>query len=202
MASKPAHIEPDDLDPADTDPIGNDPVHLDDYRPVPQRRARHDGWTAERQRTFLSTLAETGCISEACTRAGVASRSAYRLRQRPDAAEFARAWDQALRLATVRLTTVAYERAVRGSVKEFWREDQLVAQTRTPSDRLLIFLLGHLLPRADGPSRLDAFDATVATIRAGFPAALDALADHPMEMVEIESRDFFPPPPGDAREDW
>jgi hypothetical protein len=28
-------------------------------------RARHDGWTADRQCGFLRTLAETGCISEA-----------------------------------------------------------------------------------------------------------------------------------------
>ena len=66
-----------------------EPANLADYRPVPQTRVRHDGWTAERQRTFLTVLAETGCISDACCLAGVSSRSAYRLRQRPDAAHFA-----------------------------------------------------------------------------------------------------------------
>lgn len=39
---------------------------LADYVPVVLRRMRHDGWTAERQRTFLTALAETGCISESC----------------------------------------------------------------------------------------------------------------------------------------
>ena len=185
-----------------TAPKPEEPANLADYRPVPQSKARHDGWTAERQRTFLTVLAETGCISEACMLAGVSSRSAYRLRQRGDAAAFANAWDQALRLATLRLTTVAYERAVRGTVREFWKEGELVAMTRNPSDKLLTFLLGHLLPRGSQPSRLDSFDATIAEVRTGFPAALDRLTDHEVEMVPINSRDFFPPVPGDPTEDW
>jgi hypothetical protein len=178
-----------------------EPVTLADYRPVPQAKARHDGWTAERQRTFLTVLAETGCISQACEEAGVSSRSAYRLRQRSDATAFANAWDQALRLATLRLTTVAFERAVRGTVREFWRGGELVATTRNPSDKLLTFLLSHLLPRGEGPSRLDTFDATIAEVRSAFPASLDRLTDHEVPTVPITSRDFFPTAPGDPREE-
>ena len=177
------------------------PAFLADYRPVVGQRTRHDGWTAERQRTFLTVLAETGCISEACSEAGVSSRSAYRLRQLPHAKAFAEAWDLALRLATVRLIAAAYERALRGTVREFWREGELVAQTRTPSDKLLTFLLGHLLPSASAPSKLDMFDQGVATIRDGFPARLARLIDEPVEMVPIQSRDFFPACPGDPTED-
>ena len=183
-------------------PAAEPPAFLADYRPVPRQRARHDGWTAERQRAFLTVLAETGCISEACGEAGVSSRSAYRLRQLPHAKDFADAWDTALRLATVRLVATAYERALRGTVREHWREGELVATTRAPSDRLLTFLLGHLLPSANTPSRLDAFDASVATVRDGFPARLARLVDEPVEMVPVESRDFFPAAPGDPREDW
>lgn len=87
MASKPK--------PTDPTPSGA-PVALADYRPVTGQRTRHDGWTAERQRIFLTVLAETGCISEACTNAGVSSRSAYRLRQRADAAAFANECSSAL----------------------------------------------------------------------------------------------------------
>lgn len=173
-----------------------DPTLLADYRPVRLKRTRSDGWTAERQRKFLIALAETGSISEACGGAGVSSRSAYRLRQRADAKSFAEAWDRALRLATIRLTTVAFERALKGTVRELWKDDHLIGTTRTPSDRMLMFLLQHLLPRVNAPSRLDAFDATVADIRAGFPAALDALTDHDVEMVPLHSRDFFPDAPG------
>jgi len=204
MATKLRDIADDDLTPAAPDPapasLPTEPAQLADYRPVTVR-ARHDGWTAERQRTFLTLLAETGSISEACIHAGVSSRSAYKLRQRPDATAFAKAWGEALRLATLRLTTIAFERAVKGTVREFWREGTCVAETRSPSDKLLMFLLSNLLPRADAPSRLDTFDGTVAEIGARFPASLAALADHDMEMVPIESRDFFPAPPGDRDED-
>lgn len=174
---------------------------LTGYQPFERRRVRHDGWTAERQREFLTVLAETGSVSQACRDAGVSSRSAYRLRQHPDAAAFAAAWDQALRLAVLRLTSIAYERAINGTVREYWRNGELVAETRTPSDRLMVFLLGHLLPRGDKPSRMDGFDQAVAEARDGFPAALDRLVDHDMPMVPLESRDFFASAPGYREED-
>ena len=168
--------------------------------PVPVR-VRHDGWTAERQRAFLTVLAETGSITHACIDAGVSSRSAYRLRARPDAAAFAEAWDQALKIATVRLTTLAFERATRGTVREYWRHGELVAQTRQPSDRLLVFLLQHLLPAGRQGERWTGFEALQDAARGGFPDALARLADHPVAMVPIDSRDFFPPAPGDQSED-
>lgn len=180
----------------------SEPAFLADYRPVERARVRHDGWTVERQRIFLVVLAETGCISEACGQAGVSSRSAYRLRQHPDAKAFADAWDQALRLATLRLTTIAFERAVKGTVREFWRQGERVGETRAPSDKLLMYLLTQLLPRGAEPSRLDAFDKTLAEVRGNFPATLDQLTDQAVEMVPIVSRDFFPAPPGDPNEDW
>lgn len=71
MASKPKPTDPTAA------PLSSDePVALADYRPVTGQRTRHDGWTAERQRIFLTALAETGCISEACGLAGVSSRCA------------------------------------------------------------------------------------------------------------------------------
>ena len=57
------------------------------FAPVPVR-ARHDGWTVDRQRTFIAALAETGCVSEACGEVGITARSAYRLRAHPGAAAF------------------------------------------------------------------------------------------------------------------
>ena len=166
-------------------------------QPVPVR-TRHDGWTAARQRTFLMLLAETGSVSLACVEAGVSSRSAYRLRARPDATAFAEAWDQALKLATVRLTTLAFERATRGTVREYWKEDHLVATTRTPSDRLLVFLLQHLLPTGREGERWSGFEAMTDAARTRFPHTLARLTDNPFEMVPIDSRDVFAAPLGDA----
>ena len=178
------------------DPAGAQP----DFTPVPVR-IRKDGWTAARQRIFLTVLSESGSISLACQEAGVSSRSAYRLRARPDAAGFTKAWDDALRLATARLTAIAFERATVGTVREVWKNGELQMQTREPSDRILVFLLQHLLPAGRAGERWTGFEAMAVEARAGFPATLAALDDHPCEMVPLQSRDFFPPCPGDRTED-
>lgn len=171
-----------------------------DFARVPVK-PRHNGWTAERQRTFLTVLAETGSIREACIHAGVSSRSAYRLRARPDAASFAAAWDLALKLATARLTALAFERTTAGTVRETWRNGELVSQSRAPSDKLLMFLLQHLLPAGRPGERWSGLEAMAGDARSGFPALLDALTDHDAPMVPIEHRDFFPEAPGDMGED-
>ena len=77
------------------------PNTADSYIPVPLA-PRRNGWTAERQRVFLAALAETGSVALASARAGMAKRSAYRLRARPDAAAFADRWDAALHIARAR----------------------------------------------------------------------------------------------------
>lgn len=173
---------------------------LADYQPA-QLRPRHDGWTAERQRRFLTVLAETGSISMACARAGVSSRSAYRLRAHSQGAAFADAWDTALRLATARLTTLAYERATRGTVRETWVEGELKTTVRAPSDKLLIFLLQHLLPAGRPGERWTGFEAMATAGRAGFAGQLANLTDQDVEMVPLESRDFFGEAPSDQTED-
>ena len=49
------------------------------FTPAPTRK-QNAGWTAERQRKFIEHLALTGSVGEACALVGVASSSAYRLR--------------------------------------------------------------------------------------------------------------------------
>jgi hypothetical protein len=53
-------------------------------------RARHDGWTAEKQIAFIEALAETACVEEACRRVGMSDSAAYQLRRRPCGAQFRR----------------------------------------------------------------------------------------------------------------
>lgn len=173
-----------------------------DYQPVKLSRVRPGGWTAERQRNFLVTLAETGSVSEACIQSGISARSAYRLRQRPHATAFADAWDHALKLASLRLMTLAFERATTGTVREVWREGRLVGTTRAPSEKLLMFLIRHLMPAPRTAQSPEAFQAEIEAARAGFPVTLDALRDDDVEIVPIHNRDFFPTCPGDPREDW
>ena len=115
------------------------------FEPIPRKR-RHDGWTAERQRAFIAALAETGCVSEACAEVGITPRSAYRLREHAKAQAFAEAWDHALAMASARLASIAFERAVHGSTERIYRDGVLVEERRKPSDKLLMWLLGHVDP--------------------------------------------------------
>ena len=59
-------------------------------------RIRRDGWTPERQLSFLEALARTRSISKAAASAGMTRESAYRLRNRREGALFGLLWDRAL----------------------------------------------------------------------------------------------------------
>ena len=75
------------------------------FHPVPTR-ARADGWTPVRQAEFVGMLAQTGSVSAAAAFVGMSRESAYRLRRRAGAEEFARAWDTALDITFARRTGV------------------------------------------------------------------------------------------------
>ena len=83
MATKLKIIE----DVADIVPAPTPP----EFTTAPTRK-RHAGWTAERQRKFIEHLSLTGHVGEACAVVGVASSSAYRLKHKPGAESFSRAW--------------------------------------------------------------------------------------------------------------
>lgn len=184
-------------DPADPDPLAFDPATT---------RARHDGWTAARQRTFIAALAETGCVSEACAEVGITPRSAYRLREHVAAASFRSAWTHAESMATARLTALAFERAVHGSVESIYRDGVLVEERRKPSDRLLMWLLSHHDPVSYGwlerPPR-EAPDASfyaLQSARREMPQLLEQLSDIaptacPAEPVAGSEVDYDAPSP-------
>ncbi|WP_188054111.1 hypothetical protein [Sphingosinithalassobacter sp. CS137] len=161
--------------------------------PATSRRVRRDGWTAERQRLFLETLAETGCVSDAAAAVGLTPRSAYRLRARADADAFHRAWDAALVIASQRLTTIAFERAVNGTLRQVWHRGECVGEERVPSDRLLIFLLKHFdamrYGNLSGLIEVDIPDPRAAA-RAALPALTQALTDSDSPAERLRREDF------------
>ena len=59
-------------------------------------KPRADGWTVERQCGFLARLYFTGSVTSAARAEGMSRETAYRLRTRPNAESFARAWDRVL----------------------------------------------------------------------------------------------------------
>lgn len=65
------------------------------FHPVPLR-TRRDGWTVARQCGFLALLYVTGSVATAARGVGMSRASAYRLRGREGAEEFAWAWDHVL----------------------------------------------------------------------------------------------------------
>lgn len=144
--------------------------------PLDDSRKRLAGWSAVRQRLFLSTLAETGCVHLASSGARLSARGAYRLRTRSPA--FARAWDAALQLSVGRLSAIVFDRAINGRVEQIYRDGDLIGERRVPSDKLLTWLLARLdskrfaLPweqRGDADPQAEAV--------AAFPALLDAVTD-------------------------
>lgn len=122
----------------------------DDYQWVPVlRRKRADGWTTEKQRLFIETLADTGSVAQAARSVGMSEQSCYRLRRQPGAEGFAAAWDAAIDAASKKLIDAAFERAIHGSDEPVWNKDgQVIGRRYRQSDRLMMFLL-----RAYGPER-------------------------------------------------
>ena len=75
---------------------------------------RADGWTFERQATFLMALAETGLVSSACKIAEMSPASAYALRREARGAAFHLGWQAAHLLARDRLEDILLEAAISG----------------------------------------------------------------------------------------
>jgi hypothetical protein len=59
-------------------------------------KIRRDGWTTERQLSFLDALVSSRNVGKAATFSGMTRESAYRLRNRRDGVLFAALWDRAL----------------------------------------------------------------------------------------------------------
>ena len=84
------------------------------FTPVPLERVRCDGWHAVQQERFIRALSTMGSIGPAARAVSMSRASAYRLRERPGAESFARAWDKALAEGRGRQFDVAMERALDG----------------------------------------------------------------------------------------
>ncbi|SBV34576.1 protein of unknown function [uncultured Sphingopyxis sp.] len=84
------------------------------FQPVPQQRRRADGWTPEIQANFIRALAAMGSVGKAARAVGMGRASAYRLRERPEAASFAAAWDRAITMGRTHQFSIAMDRALNG----------------------------------------------------------------------------------------
>ena len=176
-----AATEPDEntLTLPETEPY--DPA---EYRWVPvRRRPRHDGWTEEKQRRFIEALADTGLVTLAAKAVGMSRESANRLRRSPHGATFARAWDAARLHAGSALEDIAFDRAIKGVEQHVYNENgEIVCTKRVVNDRLLTFLLSHLMPerysknaRANPAPSPPTVDASLRAMEPQLPAPPEEL---------------------------
>jgi hypothetical protein len=118
-----------------------DPANRIAFTPVPRRRVRRNGWTAERQQRFLFALSRCGSVARAARSVGMTARSAYHLLHAPGADSFAEAWDQAIEEGGERVRADALQRAIGGAFVPVFRRGKLVRVEHRRCDRLAIALL-------------------------------------------------------------
>lgn len=130
------------------------------FTPVPGR-ARHDGWTPERQRRFVAALAAMGVVAAAARAVGKSATAAYKLRGRPGAESLARAWDIAVQMAQDQAYQRAIDRALNGYEAPRYYRGVQVGTVHKIDYRLAFAALRALIVPAGGEER-----ATVAAFLA------------------------------------
>jgi hypothetical protein len=135
----------------------------------PLRAIRSDGWTMEKRRRFCEVLAETGRVQIAAKAVGMDVTSAYRLRRRGDARDFALAWNAAISLAQSRMIDEAMELAFDGVWETVTRDDGTMIERRRRDGNMMLTTLSKL-------TQLDAVTAKSTQIVAqDFDAFLDRM---------------------------
>lgn len=123
-----------------------------------KRKASGRGYSKPRASAFLTVLAETCNVSEACRRSGLPMTVAYR-RRKNDAA-FRAGWLDAIATAYRRLELVLLERAFNGTEKLIKRRDGSEERMREYSDALGLNLLKlHQASAAEAEVELPQADA-------------------------------------------
>lgn len=72
----------------------DDPVL--DFLPYCHKRPRGNSITPQVQRAFIYQLAMSGIVKQAATKVGKSIEALYKIREKPGAEDFRRAWDEAL----------------------------------------------------------------------------------------------------------
>lgn len=111
------------------------------FTPVPLARKRHDGWSPDRQQRFLAALHAMGVVATAAKSVGMSGRSAYRLRNRPEAASFAAAWDKLLAESRDRALDHAMSVAMNTRLQQRTYRGQFIGLVTASDDRMVLAAL-------------------------------------------------------------
>lgn len=111
---------------------------------------RHDGWTPGKERVFLTTLAATGVVADACRACGMSRDAAYSRRNSSAGRPFALAWQAALVLARPALADDLMSRVRNGVIDRVYRGGELVAERHRHDNRLAMAVLTRLDRQVEG----------------------------------------------------
>src|SRR5262245_11767563 len=108
------------------------------------RKTRHDGWTPERIRTFLESLAQCGVVEDACRAAKMSKQAAYAFRNSAKGRPFDVAWRTAQQLARQVVADELQSRALNGCIDVIERNGVVVARRHRHDNRLAMAVLTRL----------------------------------------------------------
>jgi hypothetical protein len=105
---------------------------------------RRDGWTPDKERVFLATLAETGVVADACRACGMSRNAAYTRRNGAAGHAFALGWDAAILLSRHATADDVASRSRHGVIDRIYRNGELVAERHRYDNRLTMAHLARL----------------------------------------------------------
>lgn len=158
--------------PADHAPADHAPAAAGEAAPAPI--LRHDGWTPDRQRLFLESLAEGHSVEAACRIVGMSHQSAYAFRRRAGGQAFALGWAAARLIARESIADALLVRAIDGQVETITRDDGRRVERHRYDNRLAAQML-HRLDRLAEDQAKDGTHALARAAAAQFDAYLDSL---------------------------
>lgn len=137
--------------------------------------ARYNGWTAEKQKRFLTALSLGHPITRACAIVDMSRQSAYALRNAARGAAFRLAWDAALLRSRDVLADDLMERALNG-VRTTRTDAKGRTVTRHRHDNTLAWRMLTRLDRRADAACTDANATAVRLAAADFEQLLDLVA--------------------------
>ena len=146
-----------------------------DLEPGVPDHTRYDGWTAEKQKRFLTALSLGHPINRACAIVDMSRQSAYALRNAARGAAFRLAWDAALLRSRDVLADELMERALNG-VRTTVTDDDGRTITRHRHDNTLAYRMLTRLDRRADAACTDANATAVRLAAADFEQLLDLVA--------------------------
>lgn len=136
---------------------------------------RIDGWTPERIRIFLVSLAQCGVVGDAARAAGMSKQSAYAFRNSARGRDFEVGWRAAHLLARRQLGDELLSRALHGCVEVLTRGGEVIGERHRHDNRLAMAVLTRLDTLANSQNQADEapilaaeeFEAYVAAVCTG-----------------------------------